>query len=116
MVARFGVEVAFHFVLFIVALVCTGTTARRIGKPHRAAAVQKETRPSAVGRESPGSVELVEKKAFNYFQRLVSVDSEMLKGELLRHRLGSHVDVTEHFCEGSHDRSDDPSGLAALIL
>ena len=39
----------------------------------------------------------------------------MLKGELLRHRLGNHVDVTGHFCEGSHDRSDGPSGLAVGI-
>ena len=36
----------------------------------------------------------------------------MLKGELLCHRLRNHVDVTGHFCEGSNDRSDDPSGLA----
>jgi hypothetical protein len=36
----------------------------------------------------------------------------MIDGELLRHRLGSHVDVTVHFSEGSHDLPDDLSGLA----
>ena len=39
----------------------------------------------------------------------------MLKGELLGHRLRNHVDVTGHFREGPHDRSDDPSGLAVGI-
>ena len=39
-VARFGVEVTSHFVLFIVALVCTGTTAGYIGNLHEAPAVQ----------------------------------------------------------------------------
>ena len=72
MVASFGVELTFHFVLFVVVLVCTGTTAGRIGNLHEAPAVQWETRPSAVVGESPGSVELVEKKAFCHFQRLVS--------------------------------------------
>jgi archaellum component FlaG (FlaF/FlaG flagellin family) len=39
-VASFGVEVTSHFVLFIVALVCTGTTVGRIGNLHKATAVQ----------------------------------------------------------------------------
>ena len=39
----------------------------------------------------------------------------MLEGELLRQRLVNHMDVTENFCEGPHDRSDDPSGLAVGI-
>ena len=40
MVASFVVEVTLHFVLFIVVLVCTGTTARRIRNLHEAPAVQ----------------------------------------------------------------------------
>ena len=40
MVASFGVEVAFHFVHFIVVLVCTGATAGHIGNVHKAPAVQ----------------------------------------------------------------------------
>ena len=39
-VVSFGVKVTFHFVFFIVALVCTGTTAGRIGNLHEASAVQ----------------------------------------------------------------------------
>ena len=60
----------------------------------------------AVGRGEKGGASL-QKKAFHYFQRLVSVDPSMLKGELLCNRLRNHVDVTGHFCEGSNDRSDE---------
>jgi hypothetical protein len=34
----------------------------------------------------------------------------MLEGELLRHRLGSHLGVIGHLSEGSHDR---PNALPA---
>jgi hypothetical protein len=39
-VTSFGVEVALNFVLFVVVLVCTGVTARRIGNLKKIPAVQ----------------------------------------------------------------------------
>ena len=37
----------------------------------------------------------------------------MLESELLGYRVGNHLNVTGHLSEGSHNRSDNPPGLAA---
>ena len=70
MKAGFGVHVAVESGLLIVVVSGAGTlrmVSGGVGDLHQAPAVQEKARPSAVGREPPGPVELVAEEGRDRF-------------------------------------------------
>ena len=65
------VEIALYDIFLAVYIVCACPAAWGIGNLHRAAAVEEEPCPSAVGSMSPGPVELDDEEAFGRFRRLL---------------------------------------------
>ena len=48
----------------------------------------------AVVSKSPGTVEQGEKEAFDCFDRLISIEAAIFNSVLLRHRVGTTLDIS----------------------
>ena len=82
-----------------------GTVAGRVGDFDKAPAVEHKARPSAVGGEPPGPVDLTEEEGCHHPLLLVGVEAAVLGGELLCHRFGDEVDGVGRLTVGAYDQA-----------
>ena len=84
-----------------------GAVAGRVRDLDKAPAVEHKARPSAVGGEPPGPVDLTEEEGCHHPLLLVGVEATVLGGELLCHRFGDEVDGVGRLPVGAYDQPQD---------
>ena len=117
-VAGRGVEVVVVGGLLVVVgfgVGALGAMAGRVGDLDKAPAVEHKARPSAVGGEPPGPVDLTEEEVCHHPLLLVGVEAAVLGGELLCHRFGDDVDVVGRLPEGAYDQPQDPALVPVVV-